>query len=125
MNIEKITISSGYFNFPKYLIEAMKKSKGNYNIEIVTSAPKCNSFYKGGFIKHNIPNFYRVFVQKILRINKNDQKLKDKIKVYEFFKDSWSFHSKGIWFYEKNKLFPSLTIIGSSNYSKTNLIHFN
>jgi CDP-diacylglycerol--glycerol-3-phosphate 3-phosphatidyltransferase len=37
--------------------------------------------------------------------------------LYEYCKSGWSFHSKGIWFYEKNKEFPSLCVIGSSNYN--------
>jgi len=121
LNIEKIVLSSGYFNFPNYFIEEFKKSKGDYKIEIVTSAPKCNSFYKAGFIKKNIPIFYRVFLEKILKINLNDKKLKNKFSVYEYFKDGWSFHSKGMWFYEKGKDYPNMTVIGSSNFSKKNL----
>ena len=118
LNIQKIVLSSGYFNFPKYLVDSLRNSKGDYNIDILTSSPKCKGFYKGGFVKKNIPNFYRVFENKILKINKKDEKLKNKIKIYEYFKDGWSYHSKGIWLYEKDKKYPSLTIIGSSNFSK-------
>jgi len=118
-------MSSGYYNFPNFFINQLKKSKGDYKIDIITSAPKCNSFYKAGFIKKNIPIFYRVFIDKLLKINSKDNALKNKFSLFEYFKEGWSFHSKGMWFYEKGKQYPSLTIIGSSNYSKFILIFIN
>ena len=39
-----------------------------------------------------------------------------RVKLYEYSKDGWTFHSKGIWYYPLNNSLPSMTIIGSSNY---------
>ena len=47
--------------------------------------------------------------------NKKDN---DKFGLYEYEKKGWTFHAKGVWLYENNEVLPSLTVIGSSNYSK-------
>ena len=44
-------------------------------------------------------------------------------KIYEYIKSNWTFHGKGIWLYKRNEDTPSISIIGSSNYSKYNLFN--
>ena len=107
----KIRLSSGYLNLSDFIINTFKSK--DYEVEIVTSSPKANSFYKAGFIKKNIPYFYRIYEQGILQNMKN----KANFSLFEFHRENWSFHSKGLWFYEKEKQNPSMTVIGSSNYS--------
>lgn len=94
-----------------FISKIFKNSK--YEIDIITSSPKANGFYKGGFFKKHIPNIYRRYEQILLNQN-------SKINMHEYEKNNWTFHTKGLWFYEKDKNLPSMTIIGSSNYS----IHF-
>jgi CDP-diacylglycerol---glycerol-3-phosphate 3-phosphatidyltransferase len=108
----KIRLSSGYLNLSDFIIESL--SKGNMDVEVVTSSPQANSFYKAGFIKKNIPYFYRRYEQILLQKMKN----KKEFSLYEFYRNAWSFHSKGFWFYEKERDVPNMTVIGSSNYSK-------
>ncbi len=112
---DKIRISSGYLNLTGFLTESLHKSTSS--IDVVTSSPRANSFYKAGFLKKNIPYFYRRYEQLLLK------KMKDKnnFSLYEFQREGWSFHSKGFWLYEKGREYPTMTIIGSSNYSKFNL----
>ena len=38
------------------------------------------------------------------------------VNLYEYEREKWTFHAKGCWFYEGQKD-PSLTVIGSSNFS--------
>ena len=108
----KIKFSSGYLNLPDFLLEIIKKS--DYEFNAVTSSPRANSFYKAGFFKKNIPFFYRRYEEILL----NTFKIKPNCSLFEFEKEGWSFHSKGMWLYEKGKELPSMTIIGSSNFSK-------
>lgn len=108
----KIRLSSGYLNLSDFIVDYL--SKGKMNVEVVTSSPQANSFYKAGFIKKNIPYFYRRYEQILLQKMKN----KKEFSLYEFYRNAWSFHSKGLWFYEKGKNVPNMTVIGSSNYSK-------
>jgi CDP-diacylglycerol--glycerol-3-phosphate 3-phosphatidyltransferase len=111
-NLQKITVSSAYINFPEFFINKLKEI--HCDVELITSAPQANSFYKAGMIKGNIPKFYRLFELNLLKKFKG----KDNLHLYEFKRDGWTYHSKGIWFYENNKLEPNATLIGSSNYSK-------
>ena len=41
----------------------------------------------------------------------------NKVAILEYFRGEWTFHTKGMWIYE-NQENPSLTLIGSSNYSQ-------
>lgn len=107
-----IKFSSGYLNLPDFLLDIIQKA--DYDFTAVTSSPRANSFYKAGFIKKNIPYFYRRYEEIFLKKLKG----KNNSTLYEFEKEGWSFHSKGMWLYEKEKKLPSMTIIGSSNFSK-------
>ena len=39
------------------------------------------------------------------------------VKISEYEKGDWTFHAKGAWVYEKDQDWPSMSVIGSSNYS--------
>lgn len=118
--ISNLTLSTGYFNPSKSLKEILLKQE-NFNIKSITSSPKANSFYNGGFIKSYIPFIYRLYQFNFMK-NSNL-----KAKCYEYIKENFSFHSKGIWLYRKNENYPFFSIIGSSNFSKiyTYLLNLN
>lgn len=62
-----------------------------------------------------IPFLYRVYELNLLsRLQKSGNK---KVEIFEFFRGEWTFHTKGLWIYE-NQDVPSMTAIGSSNYSQ-------
>jgi CDP-diacylglycerol--glycerol-3-phosphate 3-phosphatidyltransferase len=111
-SLQKLTISSAYINFPQQLVKRLQELK--CEIELITAAPQANSFYKAGIVRGHIPRFYRYFEQGILKAFRG----KENAALYEFRRDGWTYHSKGVWFYEKDKLEPNATLIGSSNYSK-------
>jgi hypothetical protein len=106
----KINIASGYMNLPDFIVNILNRSK--YDLNIYTAAPKSNGFYKAGFIKKYIPYFYRRFEYNLLRNLK-----KENFNLLEYEKEGWTFHSKGLWFYEKDKNHPTMTVVGSSNLS--------
>lgn len=112
VKFEKIRIFSGYMNIIPKLISTI--SQNIPNIEIYTSSPKANSFYKGGKFKSYIPYFYRVYEHNILK----DKANYSNIRIFEYIKPNWTFHGKGIWLYKRNEETPFISIIGSSNYSK-------
>ena len=41
-----------------------------------------------------------------------------RIQLYEYLRDNWTFHSKGLWYYRPQKSLPSLTLVGSPNFGK-------
>lgn len=108
----KIRFTSGYLNLEDFLIDCFNKS--SYEVEVITSAPKANSFYNAGFFKKNIPHFYRRYEQILLqKLSHNTN-----FSLFEFQRENWSFHSKGFWLYgNEDREYPTMTIIGSSNYN--------
>jgi hypothetical protein len=110
----KVKIASGYMNLPDFLINILNKAK--YESDIITAAPKSNGFYRAGRIKGLVPYFYRRFEYNLLR-----KLTRDDISLYEYEKEGWTYHSKGLWFYEKDKQYPTMTAIGSSNLSICNI----
>lgn len=121
--ISKIKISTGYFN-PQNKLKQLLVNSG-IDIDIITSAPEANSFFNAKGIKKHVPYFYRRQLVNISKaslsrnkdINKNRNS--DLIKCYEYNRNEWSFHAKGMWFYNKNSNYPVMSIIGSSNFSKS------
>ena len=53
---------------------------------------------------------YRANELQVLKSTKN-------AKIFEYEKGEWTFHAKGAWIYEAGETLPSMTVIGSSNYS--------
>lgn len=51
-------------------------------------------------------------------LEKLKKKKKDYPQIFEYSRGEWTYHTKGLWFYENKEETPSLTIIGSSNYSQ-------
>ena len=94
--------------------------------DILTSSPRANSFYQAGRFKKFIPALYRLNAIELLKSNRKY----GNIKVHEYSFGDWTFHAKGAWIFEESKdaasedhggsgdnPLPSLTIIGSSNFS--------
>lgn len=107
-------LSTGYLNLPDSIQKILKQN--NYDVNMVTSSPKANSFYKGGLVKKYIPWIYRYYEYLLLKLFKKGSS--KNFDLYEYEKKGWTYHAKGIWLYEKNKILPNTTVIGSSNYSK-------
>lgn len=109
-DISKIRISTGYFNPPNSIKNKIYELASiGVKIEIYTSSMKSNSFFGSKGIKGLFPYFYK---------NKLNEFNHENILVYEHSLENWTYHSKGIWFFNKN-LQPILSVIGSSNYSKS------
>ena len=106
--LNRLKLGTGYLNL---MSQVRKALEAKFTVDVLTSSPKANSFYKAGGIKSMIPSFYRLNGIKMLNQNKSKN-----INLYEWARGDWTYHAKGAWFYEDEQL-PSLSIIGSSNYS--------
>lgn len=113
--------TAGYFNMlPEYQQRLLNgKSQGT----VITASPKANSFYKSPGVSYYLPQAYLLFAKQFL------QKVRDLgksalITVYEWQKGivntpgGWSYHAKGLWITAPGEDEPSITVIGSSNYTK-------
>lgn len=41
-----------------------------------------------------------------------------RINFFEYEKDGWTYHAKGLWYYLPQSKLPNLTLIGSSNFGE-------
>lgn len=77
-----------------------------------------NSFYKAKGPAGGVPNAYTtIAAQFFLQVQKKKQY--PRIKMFEYIRPGWTFHSKGLWLTLPEDQFPSLTLIGSPNFGKT------
>jgi CDP-diacylglycerol--glycerol-3-phosphate 3-phosphatidyltransferase len=110
-----IYLAVGYFNLTQEYIESIvRKSSANYGI--LLSSPEANGFFTAHGFSANIPKFYSYFEEEFFnycrRFNRN-------VLLYEYKRDNWTFHAKGLWYYPSHSShnnLPNMTIIGSSNY---------
>lgn len=64
----------------------------NHNWKILTSGPKCNSFFNSKGLSSYIPDLYKYNLHLLIdksRITKNN------IQAYEYASDNETFHGKG------------------------------
>ncbi|PAV80114.1 hypothetical protein WR25_11859 [Diploscapter pachys] len=106
----KFTMASGYFNcLEEY--EDLMTNKGKYDLDILVASPKANGFLNAQGLSGQIPavysNILHNFYSKVQESNRKS------LKLFEYDREGWTFHSKGFWIEHPNY---SATIVGSSNY---------
>jgi CDP-diacylglycerol--glycerol-3-phosphate 3-phosphatidyltransferase len=111
----KINLATGYFNLTQdYEDSIVSKSKAFYNV--LVSSPEANGFFNAAGVAKNIPTLYSFYEYQFFnQVNLNHQQ--DRIKIHEYKRDNWTYHAKGLWYYPANSSVPSMTIVGSSNFS--------
>ncbi|ODV85664.1 hypothetical protein CANARDRAFT_219986 [[Candida] arabinofermentans NRRL YB-2248] len=112
--------TSGYFNMTlEYKLKLINsKAKG----KVITAAPHANSFYRSKGISKHLPTAYlnnsRIFINDLNKVqNSHNVELLEWSNGIVNTVDGWSYHAKGIWFKLPNEKQPSITIVGSSNYT--------
>lgn len=115
------TFTAGYFNMlpeiKRKLIESV--SEGN----VITASPLANGFYKSKGISGCLPDAYLYLAKLFLKDVKTNGK-EGKITLNEWKRGvvnttgGWSYHAKGIWATAPEENRPSITVIGSSNYTR-------
>ena len=105
-----IELASGYFNPTDKISKQLGGSKGK--VQVLASSPTANRFLGDGYIKTQIPKFYRFYESQFMRKYPN-------VEVFEYVRPDWSFHAKGLWISDNGN--PFLSVIGSSNYSNRSM----
>ncbi|OBA20517.1 hypothetical protein METBIDRAFT_200341 [Metschnikowia bicuspidata var. bicuspidata NRRL YB-4993] len=113
--------TAGYFNMLPQIQERFLN--GQAQGTLITASAKANSFYKSSGISYYIPEAYLLIAKKFLEeVHKRGKQ--NLIKLYEWQNGvvnttgGWSYHAKGIWLSVPEEDVPSITVIGSSNYTK-------
>jgi CDP-diacylglycerol--glycerol-3-phosphate 3-phosphatidyltransferase len=129
------TFTAGYFNMTssfRRLLLSTRPASGT----VLTAHPHANGFFGSAGVSGMLPDAYTHLAKMFLRKVKHDN-LSDSITLKEWKKgkvgekDGWTYHAKGLWVSfpppssstttaesKQGSEDPSLTVIGSSNYTK-------
>lgn len=116
MQNSKLQLASGYFNLTDdYMNTLTDNCLANCNI--LMAHPNANGFQGAKGMAGGIPAAYtliaRYFYKKLKEAGQDDR-----VKLFEYQKDGWSYHAKGLWYYLPGSDLPNLTLIGSSNFGE-------
>lgn len=116
------TFTAGYFNPDpslKNLLINTKSSSGT----VVTASPWANGFYGSKGVSGLLPPAYTLLSRRFLEgVQRNGRS--SAISLKEWRKgtvgepDGWTYHAKGLWVTMPDEKDPSITLVGSSNYTK-------
>ncbi|GBE60140.1 phosphatidylglycerophosphate synthase [Babesia ovata] len=133
-------IATAYMNFTdrymemfKEILDIGKASGKGHPLQVVTSSPYANSFYRDGSLKRNIALFYSTAATWLFKALKGEEGYPEDIYL-EYNRPKHTFHAKGIWVlkdripvdiaHRSEEEFnaavepPCATVIGSSNYGR-------
>ncbi|XP_056639621.1 CDP-diacylglycerol--glycerol-3-phosphate 3-phosphatidyltransferase, mitochondrial [Diorhabda sublineata] len=112
----KLKIATGYFNLTKdYMNTIIDKCEAD--CDILMAHPKANGFLGAKGLAGGIPYAYSYIAKNFKKLyeQKNQQ---HRIRLFEYYRESWTYHSKGLWYYMPNENVPSMTLIGSPNFGE-------
>lgn len=117
------TFTAGYFNPAPSLTKLLLNTACEKNNVVITAAPEANGFYGSKGVSGMLPPAYtllaRQFLKTVHRKGKHDGiTLKEWRKGTVGEPGAWTYHAKGLWITMPGDIGPSVSIIGSSNYTK-------
>lgn len=114
--------TAGYFNMTPEVRQLLLESKPS-SATVVAASPWANGFYGSKGVSGMLPAAYthlsRRFLDAVSQANLSNQ-----IAVKEWRKGTvnapggWTYHAKGIWITLPGQQHPSISLVGSSNYTK-------
>ncbi|GAV08952.1 hypothetical protein RvY_18568 [Ramazzottius varieornatus] len=109
-----IHLASGYFNLTRsYRQLILNQKQASYHI--LMASPKANGFFNAEGASGHVPAMYvqiaRTFFDAI-----HSGAQQHRIKLYEYYRDKWTYHVKGLWATLKGQKNPCLTLVGSPNF---------
>jgi len=116
------TFTAGYFN-PAPSLTKLLLSTASRNNTVITASPFANGFYKSPGVSGLLPDAYTLLARRFLRAV-HHCKREDSTVLREWRKGTvgepggWTYHAKGLWVTMPDNANPSISLIGSSNYTK-------
>ncbi|KAF6817339.1 cdp-diacylglycerol-glycerol-3-phosphate 3-phosphatidyltransferase [Colletotrichum sojae] len=121
------TFTAGYFN-PAPSLTKLLLSTASQNNVVITASQEANGFYKSPGVSGLLPGAYTLLARRFVRAV-HERKLDDSIVLKEWRKGTvgepggWTYHAKGLWITLPGDANPSISIVGSSNYTKRSYTH--
>jgi len=120
--LSKWVFTAGYFNMTAEIRDLLLASKPMQGT-VIAASPWANGFYGSKGISSMLPAAYTHTAQSFLKaVNRSG--LSTSIELKEWRNGTvntpggWTYHAKGLWITLPNQIDPSITLIGSSNYTK-------
>lgn len=116
------TFTAGYFN-PDPSLQQLLISTASSQGTVVTASPWANGFFGSKGVSGLLPPAYtllsRRFLESVQRAKRDDAiVLKEWRKGTVGEPEGWTYHAKGLWVTLPNEKNPSISLVGSSNYTK-------
>ncbi|KAK0652575.1 hypothetical protein B0T16DRAFT_427013 [Cercophora newfieldiana] len=116
------TFTAGYFN-PAPSLTKLLISTASQNNTVITASPFANGFYNSPGVSGLLPGAYTLLARRFLRAvhhhgREGSTLLREWRKGTVNEPGGWTYHAKGLWVTLPNNTNPSITVIGSSNYTK-------
>jgi CDP-diacylglycerol---glycerol-3-phosphate 3-phosphatidyltransferase len=118
----KWTFTAGYFNMVPEVRNLLLASKPS-SATVIAASPWANGFYGSKGVSGMLPAAYtylsRRFLDTVSHVGLSNQ-----IAVKEWRRgtvnepDGWTYHAKGVWITLPGQQNPSISLVGSSNYTK-------
>ncbi|KIM94932.1 hypothetical protein OIDMADRAFT_135232 [Oidiodendron maius Zn] len=117
------TFTAGYFN-PDPSLTSLLLSTSSANNTVITASPCANGFYGSKGVSGLLPPAYTLLARRFLERVASSGRLTDSIILKEWKRGvvgepgGWTYHAKGLWVSLDGEAEPSISIVGSSNYTK-------
>jgi CDP-diacylglycerol--glycerol-3-phosphate 3-phosphatidyltransferase len=112
-----MALATGYFNLAPLAQHILSRADQiGVPWKILTSSPQANGFFESAGMSKYIPDTYRAIELDFLKNDRRPKLVKNEKGeegLFEFIKDCWTFHAKGLWIDSPDL---TTTIIGSSNF---------
>lgn len=116
------TFTAGYFNPDPVLTRFLINTKSSHGT-VVTASPRANGFYGSKGISGLLPPAYTLLSRRFLEGVQHAGR-SSAISLKEWRNGTvgepggWTYHAKGLWVTMPNDKDPSITLVGSSNYTR-------
>ncbi|KAF7337004.1 CDP-diacylglycerol--glycerol-3-phosphate 3-phosphatidyltransferase [Mycena venus] len=108
-----LDLTSGYFGLYKEYQNLILRSS-NIDCRIVAASPRANGFYGSRGVSGRIPEGYTLLEQRFMSAVQRAGR-QSGVQLYEWEREGWTYHAKGIWLSESPAHPPLLTLFGSTN----------
>lgn len=116
------TFTAGYFNPAPSLTKLLLSTASHHNV-VITASPFANGFYQSKGVSGMLPDAYTLLARHFLK-DVHARRKDLAITLKEWRKGTgnepggWTYHAKGLWVTLPSESHPSLSLVGSSNYTK-------
>ncbi|KAK4235903.1 hypothetical protein C8A03DRAFT_17398 [Achaetomium macrosporum] len=116
------TFTAGYFN-PAPSLTKLLLSTRSHNNTVITASPFANGFYNSPGVSGLLPDAYTLLGRRFVHAVHRHQREASTV-LREWRKGTvgepggWTYHAKGLWVTLPGSKDPSISLIGSSNYTK-------